>query len=187
MAAGDTTTPLRALVYLACTQRPDGGFYQNFWINGEAYWQGIQLDEVAFPIVLAWRLREAKALRDFHPWPMVRRAASYLIHNGPATPEERWEENSGYSPSTLAAHIAGLICAGLLHAGNRVMKQRPAFWRNMRFPRMSHRIVDGNHGRRSGSRDQASFHSDPSGGYQRSACRRGSEPEHLDDSQPTAG
>lgn len=111
MAAGDTITPLRALVYLALTQRPDGGFYQNFWINGEAYWHGIQLDEVAFPIVLAWRLREAKALRDFYPWPMVRRAASYLIHQGPATPEERWEENSGYSPSTLAAHIAGLICA----------------------------------------------------------------------------
>ncbi len=111
LSAGDTITPLRALIYLACTQRPDGGFYQNFWIDGEAYWRGVQLDEVSFPIVLAWRLRQANALRDFDPWPMIHRAVRYLIHNGPATPQERWEENSGYSPSTLAANIAGLICA----------------------------------------------------------------------------
>jgi glucoamylase len=111
LAIGDTTTPLRALIYLACAQRPDGGFHQNFWINGDAYWQGIQLDEVSFPIVLAWRLHQAKALLHFDPWPMVLRAARYLIRHGPATPQERWEENSGYSPSTLAANIAGLICA----------------------------------------------------------------------------
>ena len=53
LAAGDTAAPLRALIYLACTQRQDGGFHQNFWINGEAYWQGIQLDETAFPVLLA--------------------------------------------------------------------------------------------------------------------------------------
>lgn len=111
LAAGDTATPLRALIYLACTQRMDGGFYQNFWINGQPYWQGVQLDETAFPIMLAWQLRRDQALADFDPWPMVSRAANYLIHAGPATAEERWEENSGYSPSTLAAVIAGLICA----------------------------------------------------------------------------
>ncbi|MCS6852954.1 MAG: glycoside hydrolase family 15 protein [Gemmataceae bacterium] len=111
LAAGNTATPRRALIYLACTQRDDGGFYQNFWINGEAYWRGIQLDETAFPVMLAWRLLQADALGDFNPWPMVQRAAGYLIQQGPATPQERWEENSGYSPSTLAAQIAGLICA----------------------------------------------------------------------------
>ena len=42
---------------------------------------------------------------------MVLKAAGYLIEHGPVTPQERWEENSGYSPSTLAAHIAALICA----------------------------------------------------------------------------
>jgi glucoamylase len=42
---------------------------------------------------------------------MVLKAAGYLIHHGPVTPQERWEESSGYSPSTLAAHIAALICA----------------------------------------------------------------------------
>ncbi|MHC4714642.1 MAG: glycoside hydrolase family 15 protein, partial [Planctomycetota bacterium] len=49
LAAGDKVTPRRALVYLACSQRPDGSFPQNFWIDGTPYWSGIQLDEVAFP------------------------------------------------------------------------------------------------------------------------------------------
>jgi glucoamylase len=111
LAAGNTETPRRALVYLANTQQEEGGFYQNFWINGEAYWRGIQLDEVAFPIILAWRLHDASALRNFDPYPMVLRAARYLIQEGPATPQERWEEASGYSPSTLASNIAALTCA----------------------------------------------------------------------------
>jgi glucoamylase len=111
LAAGKTATPLRALIYLAVAQRPDGGFPQNFWIDGRPYWTGIQLDEVAFPILLAWRLHEAGALEGFDPYPMVRRAAAYLIRNGPATQQERWEEASGYSPSTLASNIAALTCA----------------------------------------------------------------------------
>jgi len=111
LAAGNTDTPLRALTYLATSQRPDGGFYQNFWLDGNPHWQGIQLDEVAFPILLAWRLHHLKALREFDPYPMVLRAAAYIIQNGPATPQERWEEASGYSPSTLAANIAALTCA----------------------------------------------------------------------------
>ncbi|MBI3594096.1 MAG: glucan 1,4-alpha-glucosidase [Nitrospirae bacterium] len=111
LAAGNKDTPFRALVYLAASQLPDGGFYQNFWINGEPYWQGIQLDEVAFPVILAWRLKEFKALKDFDPYPMVLKAVRYLICQGPVTPQERWEESSGYSPSTLAANISALICA----------------------------------------------------------------------------
>jgi glucoamylase len=111
LTTGDWETPLRALIYLAAAQRPDGGFYQNFWIDGKPYWQGIQLDEVSFPVMLAWRLKELGALQDFDPYPMVLKAARYLIDRGPATPQERWEENAGYSPSTLAANIAALICA----------------------------------------------------------------------------
>ncbi|HII41121.1 MAG TPA: glucan 1,4-alpha-glucosidase, partial [Thermoplasmata archaeon] len=111
LASGDLTTPVRALIYLACSQHDDGGFSQNFWINGDPYWSGIQLDEVAFPIMLAWRLHKNGALRDFDPLPLVRAAAAYLVRQGPATPQERWEENAGYSPSTLAAVIAGLTCA----------------------------------------------------------------------------
>ncbi len=111
LAAGNTETPLRALIYLAASQQHDGGFPQNFWLNGEPHWRGIQLDEVAFPVLLAWRLRREGALRDFDPYPMVLQAASYMIRHGPATEQERWEEAGGYSPSTLASNIAALISA----------------------------------------------------------------------------
>ena len=57
LAAGDRVIPLRALIYLAVSQQEDGGFAQNFWIDGGPYWRGIQLDEVAFPILLAWQLK----------------------------------------------------------------------------------------------------------------------------------
>ena len=110
-ATGEVSTALRALIYLACAQRPDGGFPQNFWIDGKPYWNGVQLDEVSFPMTLAWRMHKAGALKDFDPYPMVLRAAHFLVDNGPPTPQERWEENAGYSPSTLASNIAGLVCA----------------------------------------------------------------------------
>jgi glucoamylase len=111
LASGDKITPLRALVYLACSQQSDGGFPQNFWIDGTPYWKGIQLDEVAFPIMLAWRLWKADALEKFDPYPMVKAAVRYLIQSGPVTQQERWEECSGYSPSTLAVAVAALVCA----------------------------------------------------------------------------
>lgn len=111
MACGRMETALRALVYLATTQRPDGSFAQNFWVNGTPYWTGLQLDEVAFPLMLAWRLWKADALGNFDIFPFVQNAAGFLLRHAPVTQQERWEENAGYSPSTLAAVIAGLICA----------------------------------------------------------------------------
>ena len=111
LAAGDEVTPLRALIYLACTQQKDGGFVQNFWVDGQPYWTGIQLDEVAFPIMLAWRLHKAGALAQFDPYAMVLAAAGYLVRHGCVTEQERWEENCGLSPSTLASNIAALVCA----------------------------------------------------------------------------
>jgi glucoamylase len=111
LAVGDFSTPLRALIYLAVSQREDGGFYQNFWIDGRPHWLGIQLDEVAFPVLLAWRLWKLGALGTFDPYAMVRRACGFLIREGPVTAQDRWEEASGYSPSTLAAHITALLCA----------------------------------------------------------------------------
>jgi glucoamylase len=114
LACGRCDTALRALVYLACTQHPDGSFAQNFWIDGTPYWTGIQLDEVAFPIILAWRLWKENALEGFHVIPFVENAAGFLVRYAPITQQERWEENAGYSPSTLAAVISGLVCAAEL-------------------------------------------------------------------------
>ena len=111
LAAGDTQAPLRALIYLAARQEEDGSFPQNFWVNGDAFWKGMQLDEVAFPVVLAWRLHQFQLLGQFNPHVMVKRAVSFLLHSGPVTGEERWEEASGYSPSTLAAILSAFICA----------------------------------------------------------------------------
>jgi len=111
LAGGNIETARRAIVYLATSQRDDGGFPQNMWIDGTPYWTGIQLDEVAFPMMLARRMVHEGAIRTFDPYPMVLKAAAYLIQHGPATDQERWEEASGYSPSTLANNIAGLICA----------------------------------------------------------------------------
>jgi glucoamylase len=111
LACGRIDTARRALVYLACTQRPDGGFAQNFWIDGTPYWTGIQLDEVAFPIMLAWRLWKVDGLGSFDVLPFVTMAAAFLVRYAPVTQQERWEENAGYSPSTLAAVISGLLCA----------------------------------------------------------------------------
>jgi glucoamylase len=112
LATGQTGTPLRALIWLAAIQRTNGRFPQNSWIDGNAYWCGVQLDEIAAPILLAWRLqREGVTLGWFSPCVIILRAAAYLIRQGPVTAQERWEENAGYSPSTLATVIAGLVCA----------------------------------------------------------------------------
>ena len=119
LACGHCETALRALVYLACSQHPDGSFAQNFWIDGTPYWTGIQLDEVAFPIMLAWRLWKRDSLEKFDVFPFVERAAGFLVRYAPITQQERWEENAGYSPSTLAAVISGLVCAADLARGHQ--------------------------------------------------------------------
>jgi glucoamylase len=111
LATGQTGTPLRALIWLAAIQRPDGSFPQNSWIDGTTYWSGLQQDEVAMAILLAWRLHKHDALGLFRPRAMIVRAAAYLIVRGPVTSQDRWEENAGYSPSTIATVIAALACA----------------------------------------------------------------------------
>lgn len=118
LAAGNTDAPLRALIYLAARQEEDGSFPQNFWVDGTAFRNGMQLDEVAFPVLLAWRLYQLHRLGQFNPCVTVERALAFLLHSGPVTGEERWEEASGYSPSTLAVIISAFICgASLIRAG----------------------------------------------------------------------
>ena len=111
LACGRTGSAMRALVYLACTQKADGGFPQNFWVTGEPYWTGTQLDETAFPMLLAYRLWKLDALGNFDVLPFIERAAGFLVRHAPITQQERWEEAAGYSPSTLAAGIVALIGA----------------------------------------------------------------------------
>jgi len=111
LAVDDKEGAKRTLLYLASIQEDNGGWHQNNWLDGRAFWDGIQLDETAFPIILARMLYAADALGDYDPWPMVKKAASFLIQTGPVTQQERWEEDGGYSPSTLANAIAAMVCA----------------------------------------------------------------------------
>ena len=119
LAIGDIESASRVFAYLASTQGGDGSWPQNQWIDGSAYWGGSQLDETAFPVLLASALRDAGALDAATDRPplldpllvarVVRRAVTYLVRTGPATGEDRWEEDAGLAPSTLAPVIAALV------------------------------------------------------------------------------
>jgi glucoamylase len=112
LAAGAVTDAVRVLRYLEATQEADGNWAQNLWLDGRPYWSGIQMDETAFPILLIDLMRreapEALGKLD-RWWTMVRKAVSFIIRNGPVTQQDRWEEDAGYSPFTLAAEISALL------------------------------------------------------------------------------
>lgn len=114
LAAGARHTPLRVLHYLQATQEADGHWPQNMWLDGSAYWDKVQMDETALPILLIDLARRNGAIDEVNVkrfWPVVRLAASYIVKNGPISQQDRWEEDPGYSPFTLAAEIAGLLAA----------------------------------------------------------------------------
>jgi glucoamylase len=114
LAAGAITDAVRVLRYLEATQEADGSWAQNLWLDGRAYWGGIQMDETAFPVLLLDLLRREapKAIGNLNRWwPMVRNAASFILRNGPVTQQDRWEEDAGYSPFTLGAEISSLLAA----------------------------------------------------------------------------
>jgi glucoamylase len=114
LAIGARHEARRVLRYLQVTQEADGHWTQNMWLDGTPYWHGIQMDETALPILLVDLASREGALDVAGRtacWPMVRRAAAFLIRNGPVSPQDRWEEDPGYSPFTIAAQIAALLAA----------------------------------------------------------------------------
>lgn len=114
LAAGDSHEALSILRYLRSIQQPDGHWPQNMWLDGRPYWKGIQMDECAFPILLTDALRRGGFLKEGELTsflPMVVKAARYVVQNGPVTSQDRWEEDAGYSPFTLAVEIAALLAA----------------------------------------------------------------------------
>jgi glucoamylase len=127
LAAGDRAAAERALTYLFNVQQEeDGRFPQNSWLDGKPYWTAIQMDEIAYPLILAWQLGR----NDPETWTKhVRRSAEFLVAKGPATEEERWEEVTGYSPSTMAAEIAGLVCAADIARKNDAKEEADRYLR----------------------------------------------------------
>lgn len=114
LAAGAHQDVVRVLDYLRATQEADGHWPQNMWLDGTPYWSGVQMDETAFPILLTDLARREGAIgsgRLSSYWSMVRKAACFLVTNGPVTQQDRWEEDPGYSPFTLAAEVAALLAA----------------------------------------------------------------------------
>lgn len=138
LAMGDTQTAKAAFNYLPKVQvREDtpgnqgdtGWFLQKTHVDGELEWVGVQLDQTAMPIMLAWKLYKGGVLskNELAQWyrTMLQPAADFLVDGGlakilwndtqitpPYTQQERWEEQAGYSPSTTAAVVAGLVSAG---------------------------------------------------------------------------
>jgi glucoamylase len=110
LALGATAEAADILRYLIATQRADGRWSQNQWLGGKAYWDGEQLDETAFPVLLATALADLDALDGIDIRDMVQRALSWVASNGPSTEQDRWEENAGFNSFTLAVCVAALVC-----------------------------------------------------------------------------
>ncbi|WP_417310420.1 glycoside hydrolase family 15 protein [Devosia sp.] len=110
IAVGQTEDAARTLTYLIGTQAENGSWAQNYYPNGTGYWSGSQLDEVALPLLLMAKLKASDALPQGLPVDqMVRAAVNFIVHNGPMTDQDRWEENAGASPFTLAVTICALV------------------------------------------------------------------------------
>ncbi|PZR79618.1 MAG: glucan 1,4-alpha-glucosidase, partial [Chthoniobacterales bacterium] len=112
LAAGAALGAAKVLRFLAITQEADGSWPQNMWVAGMRYWQGEQMDESAFPILLtatAFREKLIDRPQLERLWPMVRKALCFIVQRGPATEQDRWEEVGGYSPYTIAVEIAALL------------------------------------------------------------------------------
>jgi glucoamylase len=108
---GDVATARDTVRFLFERQQlPDGSMPRNSLVNGKPAPDtfGTQLDEVTYPILMALQVGITdKAFYLAH----VKPAADFAISHGPSFGAERWEEQSGFSPSTIAAEVAGLIAA----------------------------------------------------------------------------
>jgi glucan 1,4-alpha-glucosidase len=118
VAAGDVATARNTTLFLFERQQlPDGSMPRNSLVNGKVAPDsfGTQLDETAYPILMAYQLGLTDAsLYEDH----IKRAANFVAARGAAFGVERWEEQSGFSPSTIAAEIAGLVAAAELARAN---------------------------------------------------------------------
>ena len=108
MAAGDRAAAERALTYLFNVQQEsDGRFPQNSWLDGKPYWTALQMDEISYPVILAWQLGRT----DTDTWTNhVASCSRILASHGPITQQERWEEVPGIRPPRSQRRSRGL-CA----------------------------------------------------------------------------
>jgi glucoamylase len=111
LAANQISDARNILAHLVATQLPSGGWAQNYFPSGEPFWTGVQLDEAAFPVLLAAKLRELGDAELPGTAQMARAAVGFIVHTGPSSEQDRWEENPGVSPFTVSIAISALIAA----------------------------------------------------------------------------
>jgi len=111
IAADQVPDAERILARFIATQEADGHWAQNTYPSGEPFWTGLQLDETAFPVLLAAKLRELGTRELPGTGAMVARAIRYIIRTGPSSDQDRWEENPGVSTFTVAVAVAALVGA----------------------------------------------------------------------------
>jgi glucoamylase len=111
LAANQLSDARNILAHLVATQLPEGGWAQNYFPSGAPFWSGVQLDEAAFPVLLAAKLRELGDAELPGTSQMVRAAVGFILRTGPASEQDRWEENPGVSPFTVSVAISALIAA----------------------------------------------------------------------------
>ena len=109
--AGDRRTARNMTRFLfERQQQPDGSMPRNSLTNGKLAPDSFntQLDECAYPLVMALDVGLTdSAYYKAH----IKPAANFVAAHGPSFGPERWEEQSGFSPSTISAEIAGLLAA----------------------------------------------------------------------------
>jgi len=118
LCVGSETEARDVLRCLIATQHEDGHWNQNQWLAGEPFWQGVQLDETALPVILAALLHERDALDGIAATQMVRAALGFITRMGPVTDQDRWEENRGINAFTVAMTIAALVAGTAFLTGD---------------------------------------------------------------------
>ncbi|HEU5053494.1 MAG TPA: glycoside hydrolase family 15 protein [Hanamia sp.] len=108
---------IQILNYLMTTQEDDGKWSQNMWLDGIPHWTAVQMDEIALPIILVEKCHQNNQLdtdRLKRYWPGIKKAISFMILHGPATEQDRWEEEGGLTAFTLASEVTALLAGAHL-------------------------------------------------------------------------
>jgi glucan 1,4-alpha-glucosidase len=130
LLAGDRHTARNMTRFLFERQQlPDGSMPRNSLTNGKVAPDsfGTQLDECSYPLVMALAVGlTGPAFYEDH----IKPAANFVIAHGPTLGPERWEEQGGFSPSTIAAEVAGLVAAAQI-ADRNGDSTSAAVWRGV--------------------------------------------------------
>lgn len=122
LSAGDSESANNSLEYMVnFLMRSDGSFKQNSTISGEERWNATQMDQVAFPVILAWKLGRKDILKE------LEKSIEYILSNGPETEQERWEELGGFSPYSIALQARALEIFAEFKKDKRYLSTRKSF------------------------------------------------------------